>query len=118
MKKLNKILTVFMLVIMLFAFVSPVFASGDIKQNFNFSSSTTATDLQTKLGNVWGIISMAANFIAVVMVVIAGIRYMFASADQKADIKKQTIILIIGAVFIFAAGRIVSLISSTATSVL
>ena len=35
---------------------------------------------------------------------------MFASADAKADIKKQTVILVVGAIFVFGASTVVQLL--------
>ena len=42
---------------------------------------------------------------------------MFASADQKADIKKSMIILVIGAVLVFGASTIISIIANTTAEV-
>ena len=119
MKKLNKILSIFMLVIAVYAFAMPVFATtGNVGFNADFTSGGTAGNaLNGLFKNVWSAIQTIANFVALVMVVVAGIRYMFASADQKADIKKQTVILIVGAVFIFAAGNIVKLIADAAQAI-
>ena len=120
MKKTSKlkILSTLIIIMVVIGFISPVFASGDIDQSFTFSSTATATDLESKLGNVWGIVSMKANFIAVVMVVVAGIRYMFASADQKAEFKQSMAGIIAGIAFAFAAGSIVSLIISISDTIL
>lgn len=115
MKLYNKVLIAMFFICMFCSFISPIFA-GNITQNFGFSAGTAANgELTSKLNNVWGLISLVVNFISVALVVFAGLRYMFASADQKADIKKQTVILLIGAVFVFAAGNIVKLIADTAT---
>ena len=51
-------------------------------------------------------------------VVFAGLRYMFASADQKADIKKSMGILAIGAVLVFGATLLIRLIGNTASNIL
>ena len=124
MKKLNKILTIFMLVVAVCTFTMPVLAtkdktnSGNVSFDIGFTSEGSAGEtLNGLFGNVWSAIQTIANFVALVMVVVAGIRYMFASADQKADIKKQTVILIVGAIFIFAAGNIVKLIASAAQAI-
>ena len=118
MKKLNKILSIFMLVIVVCAFATPVFAGNITPNPAGFNGSTAGSNAFGNLfKNAWSAIQTIANFVALVMVVVAGIRYMFASADAKADIKKQTVILIVGAVFIFAAGNIVNLIATAAQTV-
>ena len=43
---------------------------------------------------------------------------MLASADTKADIKKQMVILILGAAMVFGAATIVQLVGKTAVEVL
>ena len=53
--------------------------------------------------NLWATVAAVVQILAVLAVVVAGVRYMFASADTKADIKQQTIILVVGAVLVFAA---------------
>ena len=62
-------------------------------------------------GSLWGTISLVAQILAVVAIIFAGVRYMFASADSKADIKKQTITLVVGAILVFGAGLVINLIT-------
>lgn len=52
---------------------------------------------------VWNTFAYIAQILAIAAIVFAGIRYMFACADKRADIKTQTIILVLGAVLVFAA---------------
>ena len=61
-------------------------------------------------GNIWATFTIVAQVLAFIAIIIAGIRYMFASADQKADIKKQTVILVVGAIFVFGASTLVQVI--------
>ena len=58
------------------------------------------------------------QILAVAAVVFAGVRYMFASADQKADIKKSMGILAIGAVLVFGATVVLSFIQNATNQVL
>ena len=50
------------------------------------------TTVSTLGGSLWSTITLIAQIAAFAAIIFAGLRYMFASADQKADIKKQTII--------------------------
>ena len=81
-------------------------------------SYSTSAAVGKLAGNVWKTVQTVVQVLAIGAIVFAGVRYMFASADAKADIKKQTVILIVGAVFIFAAGNIVKLIADAAKSVI
>lgn len=68
---------------------------------------TTVTDLAN---SVWDTVLVIAQVAAFIAIIFAGVRYMFASADTKADIKKQTIILVVGAILVFGASIVVDLI--------
>lgn len=72
----------------------------------------------TTLGEqIWGTVLTIAQIAAFAALIFAGLRYMFASADQKADIKKQTVILIVGAVFVFGASLIVNILMGVLNAV-
>lgn len=120
MKKSKKIflrvLPVLMLAVMLissnFIFAAKAgFGSftGDMTVNADTSGNTVKS-----IGAVWGIILTVLQVAAIAAVVFAGVRYMFASADSKADIKKQMIWLVIGAVLVFGASTVIQLITNFA----
>lgn len=62
------------------------------------------------VSNVWGVILVALQVASIAGVIFAGVRYMFASADSKAEIKKGLIHLTIGMVIVFAASSVVGFI--------
>jgi len=84
----------------------------------NLTATDAPTEVTTLANSIWGTVMTVIQILAIGAIVIAGIRYMFASADTKADIKKQTITLIVGAVFVFAAFPIVQFISETAKKII
>lgn len=67
------------------------------------NSSNVITGLDTATGKIWATFSVIAQILAIAAIVITGVRYMFTNADDRADIKLQTIILIIGSVLVFSA---------------
>ena len=79
------------------------------------NGSTAVADVA---GKIWGTVVAIVQILAIAAIVIAGVRYMFASADSKADIKKQTVTLIVGAVLVFAAVPIAKFVSSVAGQIL
>lgn len=117
MKKLMKILPVVMVVCMV---VTSVFAVGQNgKTDWSILDKGTAADGVTSAAvNVWQTVITIVRILAVAAVVFAGLRYMFASADQKADIKKSMGILAIGAVLVFGATLVLDLINSATNSIL
>lgn len=74
---------------------TPLEYNQDIKGVVNRITSTVITVLQ---------------ILAVAGVVICGVKYMITSADQKADIKKSMISVVIGCVIVFATSTVVQFI--------
>ena len=72
---------------------------------------------QSSILKVWGTVLLILQILSVAAIVIAGIRYMFASADGKAEIKKQTIGLMVGAVLVFGASSVIGLITNITNDV-
>lgn len=72
---------------------------------------------KTSILKVWGTVLLILQILSVAAIVIAGIRYMFASAEGKADIKKQTIGLMVGAVLVFGASSIIGLITNITSDI-
>lgn len=74
---------------------NPLDYNQDIKGVVNRITSTVITVLQ---------------ILAVAGVVMCGVKYMITSADQKADIKKSMISVVIGCVIVFATSTVVQFI--------
>ncbi len=114
MKKLIKVLPVMMLVCLAF---TSVFA---INMNLNnlTQGQTGSTTIRNTVGNAWSTVVTIVQILAVAAVVFAGLRYMFASADQKADIKKSMGTLAIGAVLVFGATTVIRFIGTATNQVI
>lgn len=111
MKKLLKVLPVMFVLSLV---LTNVFA---LDPNANLQTGTASTVVKILTGNIWSTISVVIYTLAIGAVVVAGLRYMFASADQKADIKKSTGILIIGAILVFGATFVLNLVKGILTDV-
>lgn len=121
MKKSKKILLailpIFLVCMVIFA--TSIFAEP-IDTNFN-----NLTGGQTGIGsvnktaqNIWATVALILQIAAIAAIVFAGVRYMFASADTKADIKKQMVILVVGAILVFGASTVVTFITGIANEAL
>lgn len=63
------------------------------------------------LGNkVVGALFIVGTFIAVIMTMAVGIKYMMSSVEEKAEYKKTAVIYITGAILIFGSTGLVKLI--------
>lgn len=118
MKKSKKIfLRVLPIVMVLMVvFTTNIFAANAGFNTFNKDmtvNTETATKTQATIGRVWGTILMILQVAAIAAVVFAGVRYMFASADSKADIKKQMIWLVVGAILVFGASTVIGFLTGT-----
>ena len=116
MSRILKMMPVLIIVVLVVEFVFvPVFA--DISVSFP-SSSGSVQKVDNSAKKIWGTVTTIVQILAFAAVVFAGLRYMFASADQKADIKKSMGMLAIGAVLVFAASTVVKFISDAAGQIL
>lgn len=117
MKKSKKIFlrVLPVLIVLMVVFTTNVFAAGfgNFNSNMDVKADTSGNTVKS-IGAVWGIILTVLQVAAIAAVVFAGVRYMFASADSKADIKKQMIWLVIGAILVFGASTVIQLITNFA----
>lgn len=124
MKKSKKIFlrVLPVLIVLMVVFTTNVFAAnknagfGDFKNDMTVKANTSGSTVGV-IGNVWGIILTVLQVAAIAAVVFSGVRYMFASADSKADIKKQMIWLVVGAILVFAASTVIKLITNVASDI-
>ena len=75
------------------------------------------TAAENVMGTIIGVTRIIAAGIAVIMIVVLAIKYMMASPEGKADIRKTSTVYIIGAVVLFASSGILSLINKVAQQI-
>ena len=110
--KLMKIATVIATILMLVLVGSNVvygLTPTDLKAN---TSATGTTEIQNFGGNIMGVINVVGVVVAVVVLMVIGIKYMMGSAEEKAEYKKTLMPYVIGAVLVFAASTISGVIFS------
>ena len=111
----KKILIFSTLLVMLVFVCTPVYA--DISTDFP-ASVGSITKVDTSVKKIWGTVTTIVQILAFAAVVFAGLRYMFASADQKADIKKGLTMLAIGAILVFAASTVIKFVVEAAEGII
>lgn len=79
--------------------------------NPNASVPTQDTDMTQMISRIWGIILVVLQVAAVAALVFAGVKYMYASADQRAEIKQSLMYLAIGAVLVFGAATVIGFVT-------
>lgn len=117
MKLFKKLIIIFLILIMCFSV--EVFAGGSsIVDQIIFdmdptNSSTDPTDNSRLLGivtQIFTVIQFVGTGISIIMVMWLGITYMMTSIEQKAEIKKRAVPILIGSVLIVATVNILKLI--------
>lgn len=120
MKKSIKVISTLLLAIMLVASIAGTVLAFDpntVLNELNGNGNVQTNDL-TKVGNnIVTIIQVVGIVIAVIVLLVIGIKYMMGSASEKAEYKKTMIPYIVGAVLIFAGTSLVRVIYSLSTSV-
>ena len=120
MKKSIKVISTLLLTIMLVASIAGTVLAVDpntVLNGLNGNGNVQTNDL-TKVGNnIVTIIQVVGLVIAVIVLLVIGIKYMMGSASEKAEYKKTMIPYIVGAVLIFAGTSLVRVIYSLSTSV-
>lgn len=105
------------LMVLMVVVTTNVFAINVVDPD-TISGSDKISGITNLAGSIWNTVSTIVQILAIAAIVIAGVRYMFASADTKADIKGQTVILVVGAILVFAAVPLAKFIASIANDTL
>ena len=120
MKKSIKVISTLLLAIMLVTSIAGTVLAVDpntVLNGLNGNGNVQTNDL-TKVGNnIVTIIQVVGIVIAVIVLLVIGIKYMMGSASEKAEYKKTMIPYIVGAVLIFAGTSLVRVLYSLSTSV-
>jgi len=120
MQKTIKVVNILLIVVMvLFSLSSVVMASsddpvggiiGEIEKNDGIKAENNG--ISAIGGKIAGILTTIGIVVAVIVLLVLGIKYMVGSAQEKAEYKKTMIPYIIGAVLLLSASGIVRLLFS------
>jgi len=117
---MNKILSILPVILIICMILTNIFAA-DINQIDDILNTTGQNGIEPvnkAAKDIWSTVVIAIQILSVAAIVFAGLRYMFASADSKANIKKSMGILAIGAILVFCSTTILSFIAAAANDAL
>ena len=120
MKKLSKTLAILLLVVitMVMAMGNIVNASSSDQVDNLFKEGSVKVDGINSVGaNIVSIITTIGIIVAVIVLLILGIKYMMGSASEKAEYKKTMIPYLVGAVLIFGASAIAKAVIAMSESI-
>lgn len=104
----------FMLRVMPIVLVALVMLGGSVLAYDPFKPTGSVGKVEELVNNVWGTVLTILRVLAVAAIVFAGVKYMFASAEGKADLKNGMVGLVVGAILVFGASIVVEVIMSAA----
>lgn len=117
MKKLTveKILTIILIALIVLMATLPVcFADYMDPKKVTAKTTDAAASTQTFLWSVLGIVQVVAISLAVIMLIVLGVKYVSAAPAEKADIKQSAMIYVVGAILMFGASGIIQIIKTFA----
>ena len=110
-KKTMKILTTIATILLILSMGASIVCAATDIGGVSIDPKTENTGDITKVGNkIMGILQVVGVLIAVIILMVLGVKYMMGSAEEKAEYKKTMIPYIVGAILIFAAATIANAI--------
>ncbi len=120
MKKLTKMISILMIIMILISVGTTVFATvtGVNSPSTMTGADVGGTDTIEKMGNqIITILTIIGVIASVIVLIVLGIKYMMGSAEEKAEYKKTMMPYIIGAGLVFAASSIAGMLYSFLTNI-
>ena len=120
-RKVIKIMSIVLTIVMLLAVVTPVFAAANPPFTPEGLDPDYTGEGPTKIKNVgqkiMGVLTTVGIVISVVILIILGIKYMMGSASEKAEYKKTMIPYLVGAVLVVGITQVIGLIANLVDSI-
>ncbi|MCI8546106.1 MAG: hypothetical protein HFJ44_02620 [Clostridia bacterium] len=113
-KKIIKIISILIIITYILSCASIVFGQEidplSVIGSGPNPSSGGVTTLYTLGNTILGIIQYIGAAVAIMATLLLGIRYMYSSPDEKAEVKKKLIPYVIGGILVFGAVQLVKLV--------
>lgn len=112
--KVEKIIAIIMIALLVASVSTIVSASGIIVDPSDIRGQGTGASsaIRTISGDILGVAQVIGVAVAVIMLIVLAIKYISASPEGKAEIKKSAYVYIIGAVLLFGGVFILNIIQS------
>ena len=103
--------------------ISGLIIEGNTSGSGTISGKTTKLsffngDLTLALASVFNLISMVGKIIAILVIAYLGIKYIYAGAEAKAMLKKNSPALILGVILIFCTTTFLGVVANVLTDIL
>ncbi len=119
--KAMKVVYTILMVLILVSVANTVFAGSSSSLidpgSLTGEGASGGTQIESLGNQIIGIVTMIGIVISVLVLVILGIKYMIGSAQEKAEYKKTMIPYVIGAILVFAASTIATIVMNIADGI-
>lgn len=115
-KKMMKVISFVTILLMVMMMVTPVFADMT-NTEFNGAQSNATNTVTTAINTILGVVQVVAAGVAVIMLIVLAIKYISASPEGKADIKKSAAQYVVGAILLFGATGILGIVRTFALNI-
>lgn len=120
MKKQVKAISLILVVLMVMTTITSTVFAADLSEKIQAigeGNSSASADKVVDLGKtIVTVMQTVGIVVAVVVLLVLGIKYMIGSAEEKAEYKKTMIPYLVGAVLIFAATTLVNVVYNMANA--
>lgn len=117
LKKTGIILIVALMLIFAFNTYAMALDAEQIAGNLTGTPSNASGSVQNIGNQIIGIITTIGVVVAVVVLLVLGIKYMMGSASEKAEYKKTMIPYLVGAILIFGASAITKVVVALGSNI-
>lgn len=120
--KLMKVARIALIVFVLVTLVGNVVYGYDYSQTISKldaqSGDTTLNDKATNIvGAIISVMRIVGTGIAIIMLIVVAIKYLSSAPGDRADIKKHAVVYVVGAVVLFGASGILTIIQKWAGTI-
>lgn len=117
LKKTGVILIVALMLVFAFNTYALALNPEEIAGNLTGTASDASGSVQNIGNQIIGIITTIGVVVAVVVLLVLGIKYMMGSASEKAEYKKTMIPYLVGAILIFGASAITKVVVALGSNI-
>lgn len=108
---LKRFVVVLISIMIIFALCNVVFAKDPFDPNrYNVTDVNAENTTIRFMGSLLDVIQVICVGIAVIVLIVLAIKYMGVAPDGKAEIKKNMVVYVIGAVVMFSAATIIEVL--------
>lgn len=118
MKKLSKVISIVMVILMLLSISTNVFAAVGVDPANKWTGNAGSIDdsqVVSFMDSLINIVAIVGSAVAIIALIVLGVKYMMGSAEEKAEYKKTLLPYVIGAVMVFGASMLTGFIYNMVT---